>query len=99
MDAGARAAPDPSHWASLSAARLRELGREAGLQLAGEQAFGFELDFDDWLRRGTEDPAAHQLVERSVTDRPAGSPCFRVRATPTGRVLSLRMWLGVWRRR
>jgi SAM-dependent methyltransferase len=89
---------DPSHWASLSATRLRDLGRAAGLKLAHEQAFTFELDFDDWRRRGTRSAAAQELIERSLATPPADSDCFRVRTGPEGRILQLQMWLGVWHR-
>lgn len=88
---------DPSHWASLSAARLRELGQRAGFALVDEQRLPFELDFDDWLRRGTQDVAARALVERALAERPAAGDCFTVAARDGGRVLTLRMWLGTWR--
>jgi ubiquinone/menaquinone biosynthesis C-methylase UbiE len=87
---------DPSHWACLSRTYLRELGRFAGLALAREQRFSFELDFDDWLHRGTDDQDARDLVELSLARRPAGSDCFSVSPQPLGRVLRLQMWLGVW---
>lgn len=89
---------DPSHWACLGRSRLRDLGRQAGLVLEHEQRFGFDLDFEDWLHRGTTDPGAHDLVERSLAARPSGSECFSVHAQPSGRVLRLQMWLGVWAR-
>jgi ubiquinone/menaquinone biosynthesis C-methylase UbiE len=69
---------DPSHWASLSAARLRALGQHAGFVLERERRFPFELDFDDWLRRGTADPAAWELVERTLAEGPDGAECFAV---------------------
>lgn len=34
---------DPSHWACLSAAHLRRIGTDAGLELGSEQTFSFEL--------------------------------------------------------
>lgn len=89
---------DPSHWASLSADGLRELGRKARLTLVHEQTFAFELDFDDWLQRGTDDEAARDLVELSIASRPAGTDYFCVERRPSGRILRLQMWLGVWRR-
>lgn len=87
---------DPSHWASLTAAQLRALGAAAGLEPVHEQVFTFELDLDDWLARGSDDSAARELVRRALAERPGGTDCFGV--TPAGRVLALRMWLGVWRR-
>ncbi|MGO9954623.1 MAG: class I SAM-dependent methyltransferase [Solirubrobacteraceae bacterium] len=89
---------DASHWASLSDTRLRELGSAAGLDLEHEQRFPFELDFDDWLHRGTDNQAVGDLIELSLADRPEGSDCFSVTTQPAGRVLRLQMWLGVWRR-
>lgn len=49
---------DPSHWSCMPAARLRTLGEAAGLELEHERLFAFELDFDDWLQRGSADGAA-----------------------------------------
>jgi ubiquinone/menaquinone biosynthesis C-methylase UbiE len=89
---------DPSHWASLSDTRLRELGRDAGLDLAHQERFPFELDFDDWLQRGSDSQAVRDLIELSLAGRPEGTDCFSVTIKPTGRVLRLQMWLGVWRR-
>jgi SAM-dependent methyltransferase len=88
---------DPSHWACLSQARLRDLGRNAGLALDHERCFSFELNFEDWLQQGTTDPAAHDLVERGLAERPAGTNCFKIRGQSAKRVLGLQMWLGVWR--
>src|SRR5579875_2819353 len=87
---------DPSHWACLSAGALCRLGHDAGLELIEEERFAFELDFDDWLQRGTDDRISQELVERSLADRPQGSECFQVRASSSGRVLRLQMWRGVW---
>jgi ubiquinone/menaquinone biosynthesis C-methylase UbiE len=89
---------DPSHWASLSAARLRTLGERAGLEFEREQRFAFQLDFDDWLRRGTSDPAARHLAELALAERPHGTECFKLQDQPRGRVLTLQTWLGLWSR-
>lgn len=89
---------DPSHWACLSEARLRALGEQAGLELTSAQRVAFELDFDDWLRRGTSDPVAQELVELSVNERPGGTISFRLSAQPHRRTLTLQLWLGAWRR-
>lgn len=70
---------DPSHWACLSEARLRAPGERAGLELTGERRIAFELDFDDWLRRGASDPEARDPVESSLADRPDGTESFSLR--------------------
>lgn len=44
---------DPSHWACLPLAQLRVLGERLGLELEQEQASALELDFEDWLQRGS----------------------------------------------
>jgi len=89
---------DPSHWASLPLGRLRELAARGGLVLEREQVFPIELDFDDWLARGSGGAAAAALIERSLSERPGGSECFRVRPSGERRMLALRMWLAAWRR-
>ena len=89
---------DPSHWASLSASRIRTLGRDAGLELVAERRLPYELDFDDWLARGTADAGARRLVQRALAQRPDGVECFDVRAGHGGRVLTLQIWVGRWRR-
>jgi ubiquinone/menaquinone biosynthesis C-methylase UbiE len=89
---------DPSHWASLTEDRLRALGQRAGLRLERERRFGFEVDFDDWLRRGRADPDAQRLVEVALAERPDGTECFALDSRSGRRVLRLQMWLGAWRR-
>ena len=86
---------DPSHWASLPLRRLRELGTQAGLEPVAERVSEIELDFDDWLARGSGDAV---LVEHALAQRPGGCDCFHVRSEGGRRVLGLRMWLSAWRR-
>lgn len=89
---------DPSHWASLSRARLRELGEQAGLELEQERTIPLRLDFQDWLARGAADPAAQEMVQIALTERPVGTECFAIDGHPHSRGLTLQMWLGRWRR-
>lgn len=85
---------DPSHWASLTAPRLRALGAAAGLRLAAETIVEIELGFDDWLRRGGEDPGVHRLVERLLDEAPGPAVRFRVHPGERGRTLGLDVWIG-----
>jgi ubiquinone/menaquinone biosynthesis C-methylase UbiE len=85
---------DPSHWASLTRDRLRDHAAAAGLHAESETIVPIELDFDDWLRRGSEDPSVHRLVERLLDDAPAGAPRFRVRRDGAARTLGLDVWIG-----
>ena len=88
---------DPSHWASLTVRRLRDLGLAEGLRLTGETLVPIELDLDDWLRRGSSDPEAHRLIERLLGDPPATTGRagrFRVRGGGSARTLGLDVWVG-----
>jgi SAM-dependent methyltransferase len=89
---------DPSHWASMTADGLRTLGREADLELISEQRFGYELDFDEWLARGASDGSAQELVELALRSRPTGANSFGIERREATRILTLQIWIGVWRR-
>jgi SAM-dependent methyltransferase len=84
---------DPSHWASLTRERLHALAAAAGLRPDGEAIVAIELDFADWLARGSEDPAVHGLVERLLLDAPTATR-FRVGDRGAGRTLGLDVWVG-----
>jgi SAM-dependent methyltransferase len=90
---------DPSHWSCLTAEQLRRVGEECGLELESEQLIPFDLDYDDWLRRGSGGPAAGELIEQLLGRLPPGSGCFRV-TEPEGetRRLALVNSLTRWRR-
>lgn len=89
---------DPSHWICLTPERLRDLGERAGLTLEQEQIVPLELDFDDWLARGSGGPASAAVIERELARPPAGVECFSVTNRAGARVLELRLWLSAWRR-
>jgi SAM-dependent methyltransferase len=63
---------DPSHWTSLTAVELRDLGRGAGLALEDERVAGFETDFGEWWDRGAAGPGARLLADALFSERPAG---------------------------
>lgn len=88
---------DPSHWASLTPQRLRALGAGAGLRLERERSVALELDFDDWLARGSGAGQA-ALVERALSERPGGTDCLTVLAHGERRALRIRLWMSRWRR-
>lgn len=87
---------DPTHWASQTRSRLRAMGEAAGLELDAERVSGLELDYEEWLARGSGGAAAAALIDE-LLDRPAGSECFQVVAGEGGRRLRLRYWLSRWR--
>jgi ubiquinone/menaquinone biosynthesis C-methylase UbiE len=89
---------DPSHWTCLGADQMRAIGERAGLCLEREHRFKFELDFDDWLDRGTSSPQAQDLVNDALIHAPQATECFKIVGHPGHRTLTLLMWLGLWRR-
>lgn len=88
---------DPSHWACLTPERLRGLGSELGLTLDSEQLIDLNLDFDEWLSRGSGGPAAAALIERLLIEAPPAARSFVVFSEDGDRRLGLRYWLGRWR--
>jgi SAM-dependent methyltransferase len=89
---------DPSHWSCLTAEQLRTIGLEFNLELESEQLIPFDLDYEDWLRRGSGGPAAGQLIERLLGRLPEGSGCFRSFESDDGPRLGLVNSLTRWRR-
>lgn len=89
---------DPSHWSCLTAEQLRTLGTGCGLELESEQLIPFDLDYEDWLRRGSGGAAAAELIDRLLERLPEGSGCFRVYDAEGGRRLALVNSLTRWRR-
>jgi SAM-dependent methyltransferase len=89
---------DPSHWACRTPEQLRGMGAEAGLALDHERLISYELDFDEWLARGSGGRAAGALVDELLAQRPEGAESFRVVGGDKGRRLHQRYWLGRWRR-
>ncbi len=55
---------DPTHWASQRLGRLREMGEEAGLALEEERLIPIEIDYEDWLGRGSGGESAAALIDK-----------------------------------
>jgi SAM-dependent methyltransferase len=89
---------DPSHWSSLTRQRLLRIGEEAGLTLDSEQVTELDLDYDDWLARGSAGPSVAPLIERLLLEAPDGVTAFRVVDEAAGRRLKFQFWLSRWRR-
>ena len=57
----------------------------------------FEIDFEEWLNRGSGGPANAELIERLLGEAPPSAASFVVRGEPGERTLSLRNSLHRWR--
>ncbi len=88
---------DPSHWACLTQGRLRRAGTAAGLTLDAEKLVPIEIDFDDWLARGSGGAGAADLVAELLRQQPSTAESFCVKEGEAGRLLHQRYWLGRWR--
>lgn len=89
---------DPSHWVCRTPEQLRRMGAMAGLVVEHEELVQVDIDFDDWLARGSGGRAATPLVDELLAQRPEGAESFRVTSGEKGRRLHQRYWLGRWRR-
>ena len=90
---------DPSHWATMTPARLRAMGGAARLELESEQLIPVELDYEDWLQRGSGGEAAAVVIDRLLEEAPEGAECFQVSGKPGERRLLFQTMLLRWRRR
>jgi SAM-dependent methyltransferase len=88
---------DPSHWACLTPSRLAELGERAGLEPDLDRVVPFEIDFGEWLNRGSGGPAHADLIERLLGEAPATAASFVVSGEGDDRLLALRNSLHRWR--
>ncbi len=89
---------DPSHWACRTPESLRRMGEAAGLVAEREELVPVDIDFDEWLARGSTGAAVAGLVARLLAEQPSGAESFRVTIGDEGRRLHQRYWLGCWRR-
>jgi len=89
---------DPSHWACRTPQRLRRMGAAAGLVVEHEELARVDIDFDEWLARGSGGQAVAGLVARLLDEQPASAESFRVLDGEDGRRLQQDYWLCRWRR-
>ncbi len=88
---------DPSHWALLTPSRIAELGERAGLVADVQREVPFEIDFEEWLHRGSGGAANAELIERLLGEAPETAGSFVVRGERGGRTLRYRNSLHRWR--
>ena len=88
---------DPSHWALLTPSRIVALGERVGLEPDFERVVPFEIDFEEWLNRGSGGPANAELIERLRAEAPPQAESLRVTGEPPIRTLHYRNSLHRWR--
>jgi SAM-dependent methyltransferase len=88
---------DPSHWACLTPSRIAGLAARAGLEPDLDRVVPFEIDFEEWLNRGSGGPANAVLIERLLSEAPEAVGSFVVSGDPDDRRLGLRNSLHRWR--
>jgi SAM-dependent methyltransferase len=81
---------DPSHWALLTPSRIAALADRAGLEPDIDRVIPFEIDYDEWLSRGSGGPANAELIERLIGEKPATAESFHVSGAGDGRLLAYR---------
>jgi len=88
---------DPSHWALLTPSRIATLADRAGLEPDLDRVVPFEIDYDEWLNRGSGGPANAALIERLLGEKPATAESFVVSGEGEDRLLRYRNSLHRWR--
>jgi SAM-dependent methyltransferase len=88
---------DPSHWALLTPSRIAALAARVGLDPDEERIVPFEIDFEEWLNRGSGGPANATLIERLRAEAPPQAKSLRVTGEPPNRTLHYRNSLHRWR--
>jgi SAM-dependent methyltransferase len=88
---------DPSHWACLTPSRLAAMGERAGLEPDLDRVVPFEIDFEEWINRGSGGPANAEPIERLLGEAPPTVGSFVVSGESGDRRLGLRNSLHRWR--
>jgi SAM-dependent methyltransferase len=89
---------DPSHWACLPPERLAASCAAVGLVLDDERIVQVDIDFDEWLERGSGGGRSAPLIQRLLDEQPATADAFRVVTGDSGRRLLQDYWLARGRR-
>ncbi len=88
---------DPSHWALLTPSRIAALAERVGLDPDLDRIVPFEIDFEEWLNRGSGGPANAELIERLRAEAPPQAESLRVTGSGSERLLHYRNSLHRWR--
>ncbi|HTR73738.1 MAG TPA: class I SAM-dependent methyltransferase [Solirubrobacterales bacterium] len=88
---------DPSHWALLTPSRISTLAERVGLEPDLDRIVPFEIDYEEWLSRGSGGPANAELIERLRGEVPPSAESFIVGGEGDARTLRYRNSLHRWR--
>jgi SAM-dependent methyltransferase len=88
---------DPSHWALLTPSRIAALADRVGLEHDLDRVVPFEIDYEEWLNRGSGGPANAELIERLRGEAPPQAGSLRVTGKAPNRTLHYRNSLHRWR--
>lgn len=69
---------DPSHWALLTPTRIAAMAERIGLEADLDCVVPFEIDYGEWLGRGSGGTANAELIERLLGEKPATAASFNV---------------------
>lgn len=92
---------DPSHWLSLAPEAFFGLGGEVGgpagpLEVVHRETRAYDIDFEEWLTRGSGGPAQRALITRLLAEAPPEGA--RIFGLADGRI-RMELGIAVWRRR
>jgi ubiquinone/menaquinone biosynthesis C-methylase UbiE len=88
---------DPSHWALLTPSRIAALAERIGLEPDQERVVPFEIDYEEWLYRGSGGSVNADLIERLRGEAPPQAESFIVTGEGADRILHYRNSLHRWR--
>jgi len=84
---------DPSHWCSLPPATFFGLGTEFGLRPVVRREDPFDMDWEEWLGRGSGGPGAAGLIRQLLARAPAAAhDVFGVRGGRLAMTLGIAVW-------
>lgn len=85
---------DPTHWLSPTPGRFFALGARAGLRLVSGQILPYDLDFEEWLTRGSGGEANRALITDLLAATP---PAAREVFGLVGGRVHMQLGIAVWR--
>lgn len=87
---------DPSHWACLTPSRIVAIGERTGLTFDSQALIPFEIDYGEWLHRGSGGAANAALIDHLLAQAPPRAASFLVSGDAGERRLSLRNSVTRW---